>query len=357
MLVLKKKVFQLNPTERQNKILKAITEEYIRTGQPVGSLFLSETLTMKISPATVRSEMAHLYELGYLEQPHTSAGRVPSHLGIRQYVDSLMKPKELSSFDKGQIAALFRLKNPDLDHLLSDAALSLSEYSGYTAIVSSSVESDILIHSLELVQAGTQTFVLVLIANNGMIRSKVCHVDFQITEELTVHFYQFLNSQFSGKSLRVVDDLFIHSIGSSLDFHVNVFESLLLSVYELCHEVTRGQCYIKGGAHMLRYQDQNNPMSKDILEMFEDPYRLNHLFQINQDQTTVLIGKENWLTELVGASVIISHYHVGTRVAGSVGLIGPTQIDYSNMIPQLEYFAEKLGNLVEQTLEPLGNIS
>lgn len=338
-------------TERQNKILTAIVEEYINTGEPVGSKFLHENLNLGVSSATIRNEMAQLYEMGYLEQPHTSAGRVPSHIGIREYIDSLMEYRPLSEDDKSEIDSLFNVKNPDPDKILGDAADALSDYTGYASVTSSLVGEKVQIKSLEYIIAGDNTVVIILVANNGVIRSKVVRVDFNVTPELMNFFHKFSNARFVGKGIEAITRSYVSAVSLTLGQYSRIFTSLLLAIYELCQEISQGRYYVSGGTKLLTYNDEVSQLARDLLMLIENQENLQKLFG-REFARRVIVGKENLASELTDSSVVITTYKVGGEPAGTVGLIGPMRLDYSRVIPHLEYFAYMLGDLLDDTLEP-----
>ncbi len=157
---------------RKLKILTAIVETYIDTGEPVSSKILAQQLGFSVSSATIRNDMAALFEMGLLEQPHTSAGRVPSHLGYRVYVDQLMHCKPLSEEERREIDALFNVRDPDPDKLLEDAAQALADYTNCATVSTTITPKTVLVKRVEIVPAGTRTVVVLVIATNGVIKNK-----------------------------------------------------------------------------------------------------------------------------------------------------------------------------------------
>ena len=156
---------------RKQKILKAIIEEYTRTGEPVGSKRISALLDIVASPATIRNDMAILFEMGLLEQPHTSAGRVPSHMGYRYYIDHLMQPSPISPNEIAAMQAMFNVWDPDPDKLLADAAQALADYTHCAAISSTSTPPQVCVRRIELIPAGERTVIIMVIASNGAVKS------------------------------------------------------------------------------------------------------------------------------------------------------------------------------------------
>lgn len=337
-------------SERKQRILAAIVETYIRTGEPVGSKLLAEQLGFQVSSATIRSDMAWLFEMGYLEQPHTSAGRVPSHLGYREYIDSLMECRPLTQEEKDEIDSLFNVKNPDPDKLLEDAAEALSDYTGCAGITSSIPSGSVRVRRIELVGVGGNTVVILVVATNGVVRSKVCRVDFAVTHELLEFFNKFANSRLAGRSIETITSAYIGSVSVTLGEYSRIFTPLLAAIYELCKELGDGQYYLSGGTKLLDYEELAK-ISRDLLRLLENREKLQSLFVPDEHNIKIIIGKENSSMELAGSSVVVTHYDVGGQRAGSVGLIGPLRLDYAKIIPHLDYFAKTLGDLLSETLD------
>ncbi|MGI6404182.1 MAG: heat-inducible transcriptional repressor HrcA [Oscillospiraceae bacterium] len=337
-------------SERKKAILTAIVETYIQTGEPVGSKLLSTKLDFQVSPATIRSDMAWLFEMGYLEQPHTSAGRVPSHLGFREYIDSLMRCKPLTQEERREIDSLFNVHNPDPDKLLEDAAEALSDYTHCATVTSSITPKTVRIRRVEMILAGQNTVVILMIASNGVIRNKVCRLDFQVTDKLVEFFNKFANSRLAGMNIATVSANYINSLSIVLGEYSRIFTPLLMAVFELCKEINDGQYYLSGGVKLLEYNELNL-LVRDLLAMLEKRDTLQSLFTLQGEDFRVIIGKENQSMELADSSVVVTQYNVGGQPAGTVGLIGPVRIDYAKIIPHLEYFAKTLGDLLTDTFE------
>lgn len=335
---------------RQKAILAAIVEIYSKTGEPVSSKLLTGCLDFQVSSATVRAEMAWLFEMGYLEQPHTSAGRVPSHMGYREYIDSLMTCQPLTRSEKDEIDSLFNVRNPDPDRLLENAADALSDYTGTAAVTSSRTPSTVRVKRVELITAGPHIVVILMIASNGIIKNKVCRVNFVVTAELLDFFNKFANSRLAGRSLSTISSSYINSVSVTLGEYSGIFDDILYGIYELCREVNDGQYYVSGSTKLLE-QEEASRVARDLLNLLEKREQLQALFDIDAPDFKILIGKENAFMELSGSSIVATPYRIAGQRAGSVGLIGPVRLDYARIIPHLEYFAKTLGDLLSETLE------
>lgn len=336
--------------KRKFQILTAIVDEYIKFGEPVGSKTLSQLIDIPVSPATVRNEMATLFEMGLLEQPHTSAGRVPSHLGYRLYVDNLMKDSSIDFNDKKEIDALFNVMNPDPDRLLSDAAQAIAEFTGCASISSNIPPKSVYVKKIELIKATNNAVLILLIASNGTIKSKLCRVDFHLNDKLCEFFTDFANGRIGGKTLNEISTQYIRSIAVSLGEYSSIFNPLLAAIYSLCEELERGQFYVKGETNLLSYKDLEKSVL-DILLMLTKKDEVLKLTEQGDDDITVLIGKENSSYQLNNSSVLISKYKIGDYSEGILALVGPVRMDYSKIISNLEYFSNTLAQLLSDIVE------
>lgn len=343
-------VVRMQLSDRKQKILMAIVETFIRTGEPVGSKHLAEILDIHVSSATIRSDMAWLFEMGYLEQPHTSAGRVPSHLGYREYIDSLMQCRPLTKEEKDEIDSLFNVRNPDPDKLLEDAADALSEYTHCATVTSSVTPKTVRLRRIEIIAAASSIVVILMITSSGLIRSKVCRVDFKVTPELVDFFYKFINSRLADRSIETITSSYINSVSVTLGEYSRIFNPILVAIFELCREINDGQYYLSGGTKLLEY-DELSSLARDLLKMLEKRDKLQSLFGPDNSEFKILIGKENATMELSGSALVVTHYEIGGETAGSVGLIGPVRMDYARIIPHLNYFAKTLGEILSEAYE------
>ena len=335
---------------RKLKILTAIVETYIDTGEPVSSKILAQQLGFSVSSATIRNDMAALFEMGLLEQPHTSAGRVPSHLGYRVYVDQLMHCKPLSEEERREIDALFNVRDPDPDKLLEDAAQALADYTNCATVSTTITPKTVLVKRVEIVPAGTRTVVVLVIATNGVIKNKVCRVDFRVTGEIVEFLNQFANGRLVGRSVNDISQWYINSISVTLGDYSQLFIPVLATIYELCREINDGQFYTSGGANLLNYKELAD-IARDLLSAMANREQLLGVIGSKSDAVFITIGKENNQSELTDTSVVVTKYRIGEQNSGAIGVIGPVRMDYAKLIPHLEYFSQTLGKLLAESFE------
>lgn len=335
---------------RKLQILTQIVETYTRTGEPVSSKTVAKHLELNVSPATIRNDMAALFDMGLLEQPHTSAGRIPSHLGFRVYVDQLMHCKPLTEEERREIDALFNVRDPDPDKLLEDAAEALADYTKCAAVSTTITPETVYVKRIEIVPAGTRTMVVLVIASNGVIKNKVCRVDFRITNETTEFLNRFANGRMAGKSVLEISQKYINSVAVTLGEYSQLFIPVLAAVYELCREISEGQFYTSGSENLLGYKEFGD-IARDLLLTMNDRSQLLGVIASKKDAVFITIGKENTRSELTDTSVVVTKYKIGTQNAGAIGVIGPVRMDYAKLIPHIEYFSQTLGKLLAETFE------
>ena len=325
-------------SERKEKILAAIIEWYIATGEPVGSKTLLEFSRIPVSSATVRNEMAELSRLGFIEQPHTSAGRIPSQMGYRYYVDKLMNRYELPINEKRLIEARLSDAGGEPQQILEQAGQVLAELTNCAVVSTTPTDENAVIRRVELVPLGTHTAMMVMLSSSGILKSRVCRTDSEL-------------KHFIGKSASEVSIALIQTLALSLGSKSLAISPLLVTLSDLAQLTEQTQLLLQGQSNLLHHNDY--PNAYEIMEFLRRGEPLTNLFAGHkaENNTNVLIGKENFYRELQDSSLIYSHYSVGGKDSGALGLIGPTRIDYARLIPSLKYLTEIVGKIMSDTLE------
>lgn len=336
---------------RKMLILEAVVEQFIRTGEPVGSKYVAHAMQNAVSPATIRNDMVTLEEAGYLEQPHTSSGRVPTHMGYRLYIDEMMKTRPLTAVERAEIDALFNVRNADPDQLLEDAAVALAEVTRLATISTTMLPSTVTVRRIEIIPAGPRTVVILLIASSGVIKNKVCRVDFNVTQPIVDFFVNFADTQLVGRSLDDITSSYISAVSVSLGEYARLFMPVFAALYDLVREINEGQYFTKGITNLLEYAELT-PGAYELLSFIEHRKEMMDLIGADSAPVQIMIGHESATSQLAESSVIIARYNIGQSAAGAIGIIGPTRMDYAGLIPHLEYFAETLGKLLSETYSP-----
>jgi len=336
--------------QRKLKILAAIVENYIRTGEPIGSKTLAQMLEFQVSPATIRNEMSALFDMGLLEQPHTSAGRVPSHLGYRVYINQLMHCKPLTEEERDEIDALFNVKDPDPDRLLEDAANALAHFTNCATISTTITPKHVTVRRIEIVPVDRRTVVMLVVASNGVIKNKVSRVDYNLNREIIEFFNKFANNRFGGRSMDEISTMYVSSVAVALGEYSRVFTPLLAGIYELCKAINDGQYFASGETNLLGYKEFD-AVAHDLLTTIGDRDKITEILPFQKEGVQISIGKENPISELTDSSVVVATYKIGKDSCGAIGVVGPVRLNYQKLIPHLEYFAKTLGKLLSDTLE------
>lgn len=336
---------------RKLRVLGAIVETYIRTGDPVGSKWVAQQLGGLVSPATIRNDMAALFDMGLIEQPHTSSGRIPSHLGFRVYIDRLMPVTPLSQEEKDQINAIFNVLNPDPDRLLEDAAKVLARLTGCAAVCTTYIPQGVTVRQLNLIGVGSRTVVILLVASNGIIKNKVCRVDFNVTQELLTFFNSFAAGRLVGMSINDLAEGYLSAASVALGEYAQVFNSILSAIFDLCREVSGGQYYQSGASNLLAY-DELRQGARDVFQLLQNRAAVwEMIFSQQKEPLQIRVGRENPSQELADFSLMVCRYNIDKDNTGAIGILGPVRMDYARLVPHLEYFAQTLGKLLADTMD------
>ncbi len=333
---------------RKKRILEAVVEQFIETGEPVGSKFVAAAMKNIVSSATIRNDMAALESAGYLEQPHTSSGRVPTHMGYRLYIDEVMKPLPLTLSRRAEIDALFNVRNADPDQLLEDAAAALASLTGLATVSTTMIPSTVTVKKIEIIPAGERTVVILLIASSGVIKNKVCRVDFTVTQQIIDFFLKFAQSRLEGKSIDEITSSYISAVSVSLGEYARLFMPVFAALYDLVKEINEGQYFTKGITNLLGY-DELSKGAYELLGFIERRQEMLGIIGSNDEPIQIFIGHESAAIPLSESSVLIARYNIGQNAAGAIGLIGPVRMNYSELLPHVEYFAQTLGKLLSET--------
>ena len=338
----------MDPVARKKRILEAVVEQFIHTGEPVGSKLVAQVMGNVVSPATIRNDMASLESAGYLEQPHTSSGRVPTHMGYRLYVDEMMRPLPLTLSRRAEIDAMFNIRNADPDRLLEDAAAALAELTGLATVCTTMIPAAVTVKKIEIIPAGERTVVILLIASSGVIKNKVCRVDFIVTPQIVDFFLKFAQTRLEGRSIDEITSSYISAVSVSLGEYARLFMPVFAALYDLVKEISEGQYFTRGTTNLLGYAELASG-AYELLGFIERRREMLGLISSITAPVQVLIGRESAVSPLSESSMLIARYHIGSNAAGAIGLIGPVRMDYAELLPHVEYFAKTLGKLLSET--------
>lgn len=341
-------------TERKKKVLRSVVDLYIRTAEPVGSKAITELPDMKYSSATIRNEMAELTTMGYLEQPHTSAGRVPSAAGYRLYVDELMADYRLSLDETKSINSAIEEKMQRVDKMVEKVAKLVSQATDLPAISVTSRQSGAAVKRYDLILAGTGSFILVVMLTNDEVVNKLIKLPLNVTEADLKLLSAVLNAtmtdltapEFTAELLEKV----MRSAGSAATLVPVIVE---FTTDALRHSGSTNMA-VAGQARLLglpEYRDVDKAQ-KIISSIDEDTLSNLPAVMQNENGTKVLVGPENVASELKDTSVVMTKFDIGDGLQGMIGVVGPTRMDYAKVTARLSYFAESLSKVFGKTEQP-----
>lgn len=338
--------------KRTLKILETVVDEYIRSGEPIGSKLVQEKIGIKVSSATIRNEMAMLEQLGYLEHPHTSAGRVPTFSGYRLYIENFMPEHKLSEEQKAQIDRIFEDIDADTDDaLIEQAGRALAELTKCAIVTANETSRFSVITKVEVIPTGRRMYVLLLITSGGSIKNRVCRLQFDLTNEQVQFFTRFAEENLTGLNLENVSDEYIENLSSALGGYMMMLSPLMKGVAEMSAEMIKEQVDVKGEANLIACEQFQ---SHEIAAMLENKSRFTSIMDNAFSGINVMFGKEGDSDEtfvISNASIITSSFEKDGAKAGSFGVIGPMRLDYKKIIPYLEYFSNKITNLLSSERE------
>ena len=336
--------------ERKQKILTAVIDAYIRTGEPVGSKLLADMLDNAVSSATIRNEMAELAAMGYLEQPHTSAGRVPTAQAFRLYVDRLMNRRALSEEDRRDVDGLLSSAAGDPERLIGEASQALAAATGCAAVTTTPSTQTACIRRIEVLRASPRSAALLLMTGSGVLRSRVCRFDREVEDAALERLGKALTAGFGGSALADVGLPQVQSLMAALGEDGLLCAPALTAFYELVQDTAEAEVLLTGQLNLLRHPDYAPEKARDLLGFLAHRELLSGLLSALPVGLRVVLGSESERPELSDSSIVVTRYAHGGRPDGTIGGIGPLRMDYAATSPRLEYFAKAVGKLLDELL-------
>lgn len=337
--------------ERKQKILSAVVENFIKTGEPVGSKTLIDETDLKVSSATVRNDMADLTQKGYLVQPHTSAGRIPTQQGYRYYVDNLMKIVAVSQRGRELVENKLYRNAESPENILKSAADLLSELTGLTAVATAPNSAESRIHKISFVQTGSHTAMTVVIASNGIIKNQLFRCEFIITPEILEVFDKALNELFDGVRLSSINRPFIQTAAARFGELSLFMPSVLTAIKDAADKANEVGIFLSGQTKPLFMQNVNFLAARNVIELLSRKGDLAGVLTSLPIGTSVSIGTENSRIELAYSSVISSSYSVKDTPSGTLAVIAPIRTDYGRVISIIECISECVSKIISELIE------
>ena len=339
-------------TERKKQILKIVVENYVRTAEPVGSNAIAAQMERRVSPATIRNELADLTEMGYLEQPHTSAGRAPTPKGYRLYVDALMERQRLSVRETEEINAVLRTRLKELDEIVAQAGRAVASFMNYPAYLTTTGRKKLTVRRFDLIPVDEWNCIGVLMLNGNRVKSHLLRMQLKVEPEQFPMLANLLNAHFT--------EIPAADMGERL---MDLTEQLPAPLFLLLSQVVA----VAGDAIEEQQQKIITAGSRALLKLpeFRDAEKAHALMglladgkehlpvPVDEGPMKILIGPENVADALKDTSVVVASYDIGEDMRGLVGVVGPTRMDYGAVVARLGAFADGLTRLLDPRPKPL----
>ena len=336
--------------ERTTRVLRHIVEDYIATAEPVGSRTISKKMGQALSPATIRNIMADLEEAGYLAQPHTSAGRVPTGAGFRYYIDHLLSRQTLARDEMDQLHRAGEGKGP-ADELVRQVSRLLSNLAHQASVVVVSSPEQQVLRSVSLMRAGVERILLVTVMRGGWVQHRLIEGEPDLTGDELEKISAYLNELAEGQTLPQLRARILAELGREKARYDRVMGRALAMSARALTDAAPGEVFVEGRANILEQPEfaEDVHRLKRILRVFEEKSVIFRLLDRAMESRAiqVSVGLENTVEELPDISVVASGYRQGASSVGSIGLIGPVRMEYSRVIPLVEYAASLLTTMFE----------
>ena len=327
---------------RKKKILAAVVDEYIASAEPVGSKLIAEKAGLNVSSATIRNELAELTSLGYLEQPHTSAGRVPTAQGYRLYVNELMQQTRLSAEEADEISRSLSLKAQQPERMMNDMGRLAAELTNYPALTVSARTPD-TVKRFDLLYVDANTFIIVALLGSNQVRNKLVHLPFSVEQSMIQKLSTMFNASFTGITEDQITPLLISSTERAAGDTMGLTAVIAGFAIGILSEHSGAQAVLSGGAKLLQLPEFRDPdKAHHLMDYLSDAEHLAGLPSMDSfgSDVKVLIGPENVAEELRDSSVILAKYDAGDGMQGIIGVVGPTRMDYAKVAAKLSYIAD-----------------
>ncbi len=336
--------------ERKLKILQAIIRTYLETGEPVGSRTISKYSDLNLSSATIRNEMSDLEEMGYILQPHTSAGRIPSDKGYRLYVDTMLDDKAQEVHD---MKAELEEKAGKIDDLLKSVAKLLAVNTNYATMVSGPRYASKKVKFIQLTLVDDSSLLAVIVLDNNVVKNKMIHMEESMDQETVLRLNFIMNTTLNGLDVMDMNLAVIQKIKEQMGAHNSVIDSVLEIIGNALTEDEDLEIYTSGATNILKYPelaDKSN--AAQILSAFEEKKDLNQWIEqepVSQNDDNhaiqVYIGGETQVESMKDCSLVTATYRIDDGVYGKVGIVGPKRMDYDKVVATLQSMMEQLDDI------------
>lgn len=336
--------------ERKIKILQAIIDDYIETAEPVGSRTIAKKYDLGISSATIRNEMSDLEELGFIIQPHLSSGRIPSDKGYRLYVDELMQCKELEEYKIKILEDIIENGINKIDHLMKETAKAVAMLTNYTTITSKPSVNKTKLKHIQLIPLDDNSIILVSVTDTNIIQHYVLNIMKVPDENMLMNLSSILNQHLVGLTLEEITLPLIQCLKQQMGNYNEILNPILDCIADAVQKADDTEVSLSGRKNILEYPEFNNILkAKNLFQTLEEKEILNEI--VNKEglgKIQISIGDENGITEIKECSIIKTTYKIGNKELGTIGIIGPTRMDYAQAVSILLYISKNIDDVLKR---------
>lgn len=338
--------------KRKKLILKVVTDDYIESAEPVGSRTIARKYELGLSPATIRNEMADLEESGFLEQPHTSAGRIPSEMGYRYYVDTLMSLQKLSEQEIDSIHQELDKHHHQMEAIIHQTSRILVQLTQYPSLILSPQFQGAMFRHIQLIRLAGSTVLVLIVTDTGYVENKVIEFEGEISDQDLDRISHLLNQKLRGLNLRDLRGSLLNEIRTELSFHEAFFNETLKLLLKISTQApgVKERVHLDGATKILDQPEFSDLKKfKPLMDVLEEEDRLYNLLSSQLDRgPQVKIGQENENLGIKDCSVVTANYEIAGRPVGVIGVLGPTRMEYAKVLPVVEYTAAILSEMLTQ---------
>lgn len=346
--------------DRKKKILQSIINDYISTAEPVGSRTVARKHKFGLSSATIRNEMADLEEMGYIKQPYTSAGRIPSDRGYRFYVEQLMGTSELTAAEMLSVKSAMDFKINEFNQLLKQVSSIISRITKYASMAATPERKNSILKAVQVVPIERGKALVIVITNAGMVKNSLVKIPKTVQPEFLISISNIFNKKLSGLTVEQINMPVIQELQILTGAPQEVLMPILSGVSDCIEQIDSSEVYLEGAQNMLIHPEYSDiDKVREFLELMDERdligKLLNEIAQ-NNGNISIRIGEENKIAKMRDCSLITTTYSVGNIVIGTVGVIGPTRMEYSKVFAAVEFMKSKIIEEVERMVgkEPTG---
>lgn len=335
--------------ERKLKILQAIINDYIATAEPVGSRTIAKKYDLGVSSATIRNEMSDLEEMGFIIQPHASAGRIPSDMGYRLYVDNIMQRHKLGDKERRLAVSLINRNINQIQYLMDETAKLISKITNYAAIFSEPIVKNTRLQKIQLMSLEGNSLMILIATEGNIVKHKIVDVKYMPDDDRLYDISTYITQNLKDQVMENIDEECKNKLYRELTGYDEIVSLVFDTMEQFVESVERGKFHISGTNNMLAYPEFSDvEKAKNLFQTLEKQDALSKLLSEpkNNNDVQIYIGNESGIEEMKDCSIVTTTYEFGNNITGTIGILGPTRMDYSQVVSVLNGMVENIEDVL-----------